>query len=436
MILGLVACGGVVNVADTTGGSNTTSSSSSSGGMCVADDGNECTMDQCENGAAVHAPEAAGTPCNQGICDGASQCVPACANYEFKSGVVVPGLGDGGYYLARAVDIAPITGVPEAVSVWVGNNPELVVAVPNGDGTYHSVITALTVKPGFLSFADFNHDGKLDAALVADQAWNGSGLALMLGDGTGAFHQAAVMTFDGQDSARGVVNADFNGDGELDLAIATYAGIALLLGRGDGTFAPSKLVVMDADEAIAAADFDGDGHIDLVSGGNANATTQLHHNNGDGTFTSKNIGLANDPAMDALPVDLNHDGAIDLAVLTGAGVRAWLNDGHGMFAQAWKHDADYGVSAHSKISAADLNGDGKLDLVVSASLDYPSVTASVFQGAGDGTFSAPRKLDVPGIVFPALKDMNGDGRPDLAGIYFDPSTNAASLAVRFNTCAP
>lgn len=84
-----------------------------------------------------------------------------------------------------------------------------------------------------LAVGDFDGDGKLDLAAIADGE-----LSIFLGNGDGTFHRGATYRIRGY----GPIIADFNGDGKLDLVIDSAAGIVLLLGNGNGTFQSPRTV--------------------------------------------------------------------------------------------------------------------------------------------------------------------------------------------------
>jgi hypothetical protein len=395
-------------------------------------------MDDCENGAAMHSPTPAGMPCEEGACDGAGRCVPACISYDFKPGFDIQAGSFNDNYVG-AFGVAAITGAPEIVAIRAtssGATPAyLTVPVAEGDGAFKLATTPLHALPEHMAFGDYNQDGHLDVALVRGQGDEGKGLAVLLGNGQGTFAYAMETEIKGQDSARGVVSVDVDGDGILDLAIPTYRGVALLYGKGDGTFWDSELLGPDFTgcRGIVAADLDGDGRVDLASSCDQPI---LYRNIGGGNFTVAYLG----PKLgltDLTAADLNDDGAVDLAVATDDGVEAWLNNGHGTFSRSWKYTAPDGVWGRSRVALVDLNGDGRLDFTVTPSLTYPPTTASVFQGTGDGVFGAALLIDKPKLSHAIWADMNQDGRADLvAKNHDDDNGGPTTFAVRFNTCTP
>ena len=210
-------------------------------------------------------------------------------------------------------------------------------------------------------------------------------LNVVLGRGDGTF-APAVVYFAGTDP-RTLTSADFNSDGKIDLAIAGSDNtVSIMLGKGNGTFAP-VVEYLDPDEAnvVIAADFNNDGKIDLAT---ANAgysgyfpcSVSILLGKGDGTFAHQTNYPTNDysgpPSITA--ADLNNDGKIDLA--TADNVSILLGKGDGTFVV----EASYLTGNRQfSVTAADFNSDGNIDL---ATADYEDSTVSILLGKGDGTF--------------------------------------------------
>ena len=127
---------------------------------------------------------------------------------------------------------------------------------------------------------DLNHDGKLDLAVAVQHFSNAkNALAVLFGNGDGTF-QNAVTSISG--SSDDVAAADFNADGNVDLALAGDGKVRIVLGNGDGTFQP--VITYSAEgssDTVAIADLNRDGLLDLLVGGDH---TVIFLGNGDGTF--------------------------------------------------------------------------------------------------------------------------------------------------------
>ena len=109
--------------------------------------------------------------------------------------------------------------------------------------------------------------------------------------------------------------------------------------------------------------------------------------------------------------DFNHDGKLDVVMMTDSGLSVALGNGDGTFQRAVTYTTQLAYS----LAVADFNGDGNLDIVV-ANENTPS-TVSVYLGNGDGTFKAPIDSSTTSYnEFVAVGDFNGDGKPDIVVI--------------------
>jgi serine/threonine protein kinase len=210
-----------------------------------------------------------------------------------------------------------------------------------------------------------------------------------------------------------VATGDFDGDGNIDLAVTSLAdnSVSILRGNGDGTFQKAVPFATGArPHGIVAGDFNRDGKLDLAVANHEADTVSIHLGNGDGTFRpASTLPTPNRPLGLAL-ADFNGDGVPDLAVAcTKSALAVFLGRGDGTFQQAFSTDLR---GSPISIAVGDLNGDGKLDLVVSGSSNDK---LTVYLGNGDGTFQTPAAYPVgsgPGVV--VLGDFNGDGKLDAA----------------------
>ena len=210
-----------------------------------------------------------------------------------------------------------------------------------------------------------------------------------------------------------VTTADFDGDGNLDLAIANFSGgvISLLMGTGDGTFAPGALL-LGASTSIVAGDFNGDNDPDLVFTLPFSGQVAVAIGDGAGGFETPVPYNAGDFAISVAIGFFNADAILDLAVAEAAGnsVGVLIGNGDGTFQPPV--DNLTGVSSSpSAVAIGDVNGDTFADIVVA---EQTTQKVGVFLGLGNGFFLPETDYDVgdsPNAV--AIADLDGDGDLDL-----------------------
>ncbi len=289
-------------------------------------------------------------------------------------------------------------------------------------------------EPVSVAVADFNRDGALDLAVAA---FNGTydtvpysvGLvSVLLGNGDGTYRMHVDYTTAQGTSA--VASADLNGDGVPDLAVVNEGGgppaetgeapgsVSILLGRGDGTFAPQvQYDTVLGSQALAIGDLNGDGVPDIAVANDAETSLMVLLGNGDGTFQSA-TPIANPPRTVAIAVavgDLNGDGRPDIVTVDeGTSVDIFLNAGGGTFQTpvAYPSFQESGrLTEPNSVAIGDVDGDGKLDLAVT---NVGDSNVSVFLGNGDGTFQAQTPYATnDGPQDGILADVNRDGRLDI-----------------------
>jgi len=280
--------------------------------------------------------------------------------------------------------------------------------------------------------ADFNGDGVPDLAALPYGVTAGY-VTVLLGVGEENFKTVAASpaTGEGPDA---IVSADFNGDGIPDLAVANGIAnnITILLGNGDGTFTATSTspATGSGPNAMITSDFNGDGIPDLAVVNGASNSLTILLGNGDGSFTPTASTQQTGPAPDFVATaDFNGDGIADLAVLSNDSgtdtLTIYLGNGTGGFTLVTTGPGT--GTAAAAIAIADFNGDGIPDIAVAnsvvnenESLDpTATVTVSVLQGNGDGTFQAESgtsfqsSTGAPADVL-LVADFNNDGNPDLA----------------------
>jgi hypothetical protein len=363
-------------------------------------------------------------------------------NGDGKADIAVVNFGG---YTVQAFPIpsppAPPPGSPWFIDPIVGDpSPAGTVSIllGNGDGTFAAARTlpaSLNPAPTFVAVGDFNGDGIPDLAVTnADDGAQPAiaSVNILLGKGDGTFTLAG--SFPTGIHPVGVTVGDFNGDGFQDLAVANAGDktISILLGNGDGTFRPQTTMPSTGFSSdptgIIAADFNGDGFLDLAvenygSPGleqfNLPGSVWILLGNGNGTFTPQ-IEIIGRNHLNSIAVgDFNADGKPDLIVSDYMGlVDLMLGKGDGSFATAIDLNTQNAAGA---ATAADFNGDGVSDIAAAGFYYYPNV-ATLLAEVGSQTSTATATATVSDFF------IVGAGNHNVVASYPGNNTYAPSVS--------
>ena len=225
-----------------------------------------------------------------------------------------PATGSGPFSIVTA-DFNGDGHLDLAVSNSVDGTVTLLLGVGNGTFTLGSTSTVGT-QPQVLAPGDFNEDGILDLA-VTNQTSNT--VSILIGKADGTFQGQTTVAVGGTGSPIGLIEADYNADGHVDLAAVNASDVAILLGNGAGVFTLMANPTTGTSDLIAGVvgDYNGDGKEDLVVSDRTAGEAFLLPGNGDGTFGAATTYTTAAGAFGVATADFNGDGALDLAISNG-----------------------------------------------------------------------------------------------------------------------
>jgi FG-GAP-like repeat/FG-GAP repeat len=352
-----------------------------------------------------------------------ASCVVADFNSDGKLDIAVsysriagapPHPGTVAIYLQ---DPARAGSFPSPVNYSVGNDPVALVA------------------------GDLNGDGKLDLVAVntilSAGGLGSSSVSVLLQDPANPGKFLSAVNYATGFSPVDVAIGDLNGDGRPDLAVADSTGISILLqsSTAPGRFLPLTTIALGSGgtSGIAIADVNGDGKADIVATSSDLMVFMQDPTSAGRFLTPAHYTVGAQPYAVAVQ-DLNSDGRPDIAVANlgsadgtvAASLSVLLQNpaSLGNFLPATRYAT--GIRSWT-IAAADLDGDGKPDLVVGNMGSFTGGSVSVFlqNPAGAGTFQpAVNYNDSGSVSWVGIGDMDGDGRQDLVIV-------SSGLEIRF-----
>jgi len=303
--------------------------------------------------------------------------------------------------------------------------------------------------PNSVETADFNHDGSPDLAIANDED---SSVYILLNNGKGQFSPAPGSPFFTNQHPNDIAIADFNKDGNPDLAIANteVAELTVLLGNGKGGFAqaphsPYKVYARPHTHGIAVADFNGDGRLDMATDDWGENKVSIVFGDTDLTFAHQTFyAVGKRPYQRLRTADLNQDGKPDLITtnLESNNSTVLLGQGNGRFLEAPGSPFPCGTAPFA-VAIGDINGDGHPDLAIT---DAPTITSEskghdgLFILLGDGTGHFQRLQGSPFATGKspsriAIGDLNGDGIDDIAVTNYNDKTVTIFLMNRSGVAA-
>jgi FG-GAP-like repeat/PQQ-like domain len=291
----------------------------------------------------------------------------------------------------------------DTVVVLLARRPQGFAAAPR--------VAAGSTPIGAVS-ADFDGDGYADLAVADSQ---GDAVSILENDRSGGFSLHATVPVGS--NPQSIVAADFDRDGVIDLAVSNAGDgtVSILHGRGDGTFSlASSPAAGPSPDDLAVGDFNRDGAPDLlVCNRVSSGTVSVLLNDGLGSFA-----VAARPAVGSVPTsvftaDLDRDGILDIVVANddSDSLTVQRGNGSGGFSSPVTLLLTGGDTSPVSVTGGDFDGDGDVDLAVVA---FSSDTVSVFENRNGAFPDPPARLSTsrqPSFVTHA--DLNRDGKDDL-----------------------
>ncbi len=394
-------------------------------------------------------------------------------NDESSDVAVLLGNGDGTLQLTSVA--YAVGGYPYAAALVLDLNgdglPDIIVsddefsltwAAGYGDGTFQAARDYFSPIPGSgyaygvsIASGDFNGDGFADVVESNCCGDDTEGITVFLSNPDGSLQPGVNYGTGGR--LEWVTVGDFNGDGKLDIAATdgNDASVFIFTGTGNGGFiqGPAYSSGGSFPAGIAAATFGSDTATDLVVLNADSSNVDILTNDGTGGFTpGVAIGL-NAYGYELVATDLNGDTFPDLAIAEfgsgQVGVLLW-DSATSAFDTP---EVDYAVGGEAYgIAAADVTGDGNVDLI--ATVDNGGQDIALLTGNGDGSFNLASSLtdtllastlqnttfDTPWPSEIQVTDVDGDGIPDLVytnseystvGVLFGTGTGSTTTPAPF-----
>ena len=285
----------------------------------------------------------------------------------------------------------------------------------DGAGGFGSIAGLAAESPMDVGVADLDGDGVVDVAVATEFG----GPTLYRGLGDGVFEESSAGPNVATPSSA-IVAVDLDLDGHVDLALAggleNLPELLLLFGNGDLTFQAPVVIDLEAAgasgvEAMITAELNGDGKPDLLTANPDNQTMTIIRSLPSGEYQRFSV-LTFGATAAVGAADFNRDGRVDLAAVTGSdAVRIAFGNANGLY--------DLPISVPIE-NASDLRGlavvhvddDGFEDLLIA---DHLSDQVVVLLGRGDGSFDNAQQIGVGSRPeFLTTGDLDGDGKPDLA----------------------
>jgi hypothetical protein len=273
-------------------------------------------------------------------------------------------------------------------------------------------------QPESVVTGDFVEDGHLDIAVGCLGETGPTSVGIVPGLGNGNF--GLQLTVAGGRKVVQLATDDLDGDGHLDLVAvgsSVPAAVQVWLGHGDGSFAPLvSYPIPVAGQGVTIGDLDGLAGPDLVVARADGFLSVLLNDGGGGFDAASSVSTGAGSSAHAIVLaDLDEDGALDAVATDGLNSLVHVLSGLGDGGFGAPTSTDIGVARGYHAHAADVDGDGHVDVWVSSDPNAAPSYATLLRGLGDGGFAPPLRLQLPNLGGGLdVADLDGDGTLDLA----------------------
>lgn len=276
-----------------------------------------------------------------------------------------------------------------------------------------TIVIASGFGPAECHLVSLRGNGTLDLIVAS---YNTNQIAVLLGKGDGTFENPVFYTVGtSNNTPTSLTTGDFNNDSSLDVAVANTGDdtVSILLGNGSGGLTPlgAPINVGRTPQAIRAGDFNGDGFSDLAVANYNDGTVTTLLNNQDGAFTANTISVGSGASSGPLALAIHGTGSsllLAVANYKDNNVSVLTSRGDGTFGTQKIVAVGKGPD---DVNFADFNGDGIEDLVVS---NYTDDTVDLMLGQGSGNYTLIGPFAVGDSPYSAaVGSLNVDGTPDI-----------------------
>jgi hypothetical protein len=292
---------------------------------------------------------------------------------------------------------------------------------------YQDAQTLVTGSPpSAVAIGDVTGDGVSDIVTVTRGGTGTTNTRLVVfpqGAGTAGFGTPVYYaTKSPGDNLCGVAVGDVNGDGKNEVVVAELDGIEVFSQDGKGGLVSTSRWTTDDSAAVIVADLNSDHRMDIAGIGSGNNLVSVWTQTAGGGLSAEKTYTATAGGWNSLvAADVNGDGRTDLVVMSGQSfvpnVEILYQSSTGTLGTQVPFSLDPQNSS-SGIGVGDLNGDGKADLVLSYGGNRPGASLGFFLQTSSGLPATPTSqatYEIPGPLL--VTDLNGDGRQDLLVVH-------------------